>query len=545
MLKALLKVRLVSLWNSMFTRMKSSPAKRSPVKKIAIGILAFYILASLLFSVGSMFSLFAKPLIESGLVWMYFALAGISCLTISVVGSIFATQSYLYDAKDNELLLSMPIPVSYILASRLLTLLILELSFVLLILLPASVVFFLYTPFTLGRFVILLIASALIPFISLAISGFFGWLVALASSRMRRKNLISIIMMLSLLGVYFYFNINLQKYITKLILNGTEIAASIKRGFPPAYYFGSAVGNINLQHLLLLALYSLIPFFILYFILSKSFYKIITSKKTAFKVEYTEKEMKAATAGAALVKKELARFFSLPTYILNSGLGAILMLILAGALVIKGPDIISSLVQLDAMAGLAPALLCTALCFTAAMTNTTAVSISLEGKSLWILKSTPVSPKDIFAAKIIANLIISIPSIIIAVIVSWLIVPMSLLQAVILLILPITVQVLSSIWGLAANLWLPQFNWINETAVIKQSMSSMAGVFGAIAMILLPLILYTAVLSSIIAVDTYLVICTLVFIAAAFALFGYLRVSGERLFIRLGEDNNRKKSKGK
>ena len=80
---------------------------------------------------GSMFSLFAEPMLETGLAWMYFALAGLSCIAISVVGSIFATQSYLYEAKDNELLLSMPIPVSYILASRLLALLVLEFAFVL------------------------------------------------------------------------------------------------------------------------------------------------------------------------------------------------------------------------------------------------------------------------------------------------------------------------------------------------------------------------------------------------------------------------------
>ena len=539
MLKALMKTRLLALWNSIFSRMKRGSAKRSSAMKIGIGLLVIFLLASLLFSIGSMFSLFAKSLIESDLTWMYFALAGLSCIAISVVGSIFAAQSYLFDAKDNELLLSMPIPVSYILASRLLTLLILEFSFVIMIMLPATIVFFMYTPFTFGRLAVLLTVTILIPFISLAVSGLAGWIVALVSSRMRRKNLISILLMLGLVGIYLYLNMNLQKYIAKLIVNGAEIAESIRRGFPPAYYFGSAIGNLNLLHLLYFALYCLIPFAILYAVLSKSFIKIITSKKTAYKVEYKEKEMKAGTAGSALVKKELSRFFSLPTYILNSGIGAILMLVLAGALIIKGPAVLASVMQFGNLSGLTPVILCVILCFCAAMTNTTAVSISLEGKSLWISKSNPVEPKDVFASKVISNMIISVPAIFIAVLVSWVAVPMSTLHAIILLILPITVQLLSALWGLAANLWFPQFSWINETAVIKQSMSAMIGVFGALAIVLLPVIVYASAVSSLIAIDSYLILCTAIYIVACFALYGYLRATGENLFLKLGEGNKK------
>ncbi|MDD4495586.1 MAG: hypothetical protein PHV32_14815 [Eubacteriales bacterium] len=539
MLKALLKTQLIAMWKSMFARMKRGSAKRGAVMKIAIGLLVVYVLASLLFAVGSMFSLFAEPLLESGLVWMYFALAGLSCIAISVVGSIFATQSYLFEAKDNELLLSMPIPVSYILASRLLALLILEFTFVVMIMLPASVVFFMSTTFTFGRLAVLLIASVFIPFLSLAIAGAFGWIVALVSSKMRRKNLISIVLMLGLLAFYFYINMNLQKYIAKLIENGAEIAESIRQGFPPAYYFGSAIGNADWLHLGALALWCLIPFGVMYYILSKSFMKIVTSKRTAFKVEYKEKEMKAGTVRSALVKKELSRFFTLPAYILNCGFGAILMLILAGALIIKGPDIISTVIPYDAISGIAPVILCVIMCALAAMTITTAVSISLEGKSLWIIKSNPVEPMDVFAAKIMANLVIAAPCLIITAVVSWFAVPMSPLQAVLILLLPLIVQVFSALWGLTANLWLPLFNWINQTAVIKQSMSSLVGMLGALAIVALPVILYIAVLGSVIAVDSYLILCTAFFVVASLALFGYIKTAGEKLFLKLGEGNNR------
>jgi ABC-2 type transport system permease protein len=539
MLKALLKTRLLILWKSLFSRMKRGSANRGAGMKIAIGLLAVYILASLFFTVGSMFSLFAEPLLEMGLVWMYFAIAGLMCIAISVVGSIFAAQSYIFEAKDNELLLSMPIPVSYILASRLITLLILEYMFVALIMLPAAVVFFMHTTFTLVHLVMLLIASILIPFLSLTIASIFGWIVALVASKTRRKSLISIVLMLGLLGFYFYINMNLQKYIARLIENGTEIAESIRRGFPPAYYFGAAIGNTDLPSLGMLVLWCLIPFGAMYFILSKSFMMIVTMKKTAFKVEYKEKEMKEGTVRSALVKKELSRFFTLPAYMLNCGLGAVITLILAGALIIKGPGIISAVVAYDALSGYAPHILCAILCGLAAMTNTTAASISLEGKNLWILKSNPVRPKDVFSAKAMANLIIGVPAIVITALVSWFVMPMSPFQAIVILVLPITVQVFSALWGLAANLWFPQFNWINETAVIKQSVGSLVGMLGALAIVVLPVILYAAVLVNVLSADSYMILCVFFFTAASFVLFEYLNKAGERLFLRLGEENNR------
>lgn len=60
----------------------------------------------------------AEKLCEMGLTWLYFAMAGTMALALSMLGSVFMTQAQLYDAKDNERLLSMPIPPKYILLTR-------------------------------------------------------------------------------------------------------------------------------------------------------------------------------------------------------------------------------------------------------------------------------------------------------------------------------------------------------------------------------------------------------------------------------------------
>ena len=45
--------------------------------------------------------------------WLYFAIMGLMAILLGAFGSVFNTYSGLYLAKDNDLLLSMPIPVRY------------------------------------------------------------------------------------------------------------------------------------------------------------------------------------------------------------------------------------------------------------------------------------------------------------------------------------------------------------------------------------------------------------------------------------------------
>lgn len=53
--------------------------------------------------------------------WLYFALMGLLAILLGSFGSVFNTYSGLYLAKDNDLLLSMPIPVNAIMGARLLS----------------------------------------------------------------------------------------------------------------------------------------------------------------------------------------------------------------------------------------------------------------------------------------------------------------------------------------------------------------------------------------------------------------------------------------
>ena len=53
------------------------------------------------------------------------------------------------------------------------------------------------------------------------------------------------------------------------------------------------------------------------------------------------------------------------------------------------------------------------LCLVCSLSSTTHASISLEGKSLWIVKSIPVKIRTIFLSKVLVNLTLLIPFVLI------------------------------------------------------------------------------------------------------------------------------------
>ena len=160
MTKALLRVRFRALFHSM---LRQSRQKRRHGTGMTVLFILLFAYVGVVFCgmFALMFSKLAPAYHTAGLDWLYFATAGLMALGLSVFGSVFATQSQIYDAKDNGLLLSMHIPPRTILLSRVLPLMVLNGVFSLLVLGPAGVVYGTmvgYTPVGLVAFVLCCLA---------------------------------------------------------------------------------------------------------------------------------------------------------------------------------------------------------------------------------------------------------------------------------------------------------------------------------------------------------------------------------------------------
>ena len=119
MLKILVKKQLTEIFRSYFYDAKNNKARSKGATAAYLCFFAVLMIAVLGGIFASMAFSLCLPLSAAGADWLYFAVIGLIAILLGTFGSVFSTYSELYLAKDNDLLLSMPIPVNTIIASRL------------------------------------------------------------------------------------------------------------------------------------------------------------------------------------------------------------------------------------------------------------------------------------------------------------------------------------------------------------------------------------------------------------------------------------------
>ena len=243
MLKLLCAVRLRLLLDAV---MGGNRRRRSRGMAAVYAALLIYLVVAL----GGMFALgfsALQPLADMGLGWLYFALAGIAAVVLAAGSTILMAQSQLYDAKDNELLLSLPIAPGVVLASRTLALFAMDLLIVLVVLVPAGVVFWHGQPGGLPGSFALALGILAVSLLALSLGCLFGWLIGLLTARLRRRNLMTVLLSLILLAAYFYGYFRINALLQTILLSGAVLAERVRLFLWPFYAFGMGLeGNWGL-----------------------------------------------------------------------------------------------------------------------------------------------------------------------------------------------------------------------------------------------------------------------------------------------------------
>ena len=175
MVKLLLKKQLLEIFQVYFYDAKKNRA-RSKTSTVMCFVLFILLVVGLL---GGIFTFLAvklcAPLIAVGMEWLYFALMGLIAVLLGAFGSVFNTYAGLYLPKDNDLLLSMPIPVSALVTARLFGVYLMGLLYSAVVILPAVIVYWAASGVTLsavfGGFLMLMLISVFV----LTISCVLGW----------------------------------------------------------------------------------------------------------------------------------------------------------------------------------------------------------------------------------------------------------------------------------------------------------------------------------------------------------------------------------
>ncbi len=539
MLKALLKKQFSELLYGYMKRGIAKPDEKGNGNKGKLLLFA----ALMLYVVGVFVVIFYKVMKELcptlcafGLQWLYFSLAGMLATALAIIGSIFLVQYQLYEAKDNDLLLSMPIPTSYVMFARLFALYVQNFLFEALVFVPSIVVYVqcgqAHMTAAIINCVLLLL---LMPLFSLALTCVLGWLVALLSSRMRHRNLAVIVFSLAFIGGYFYVYSQYSVFLKKILENSEIIGQKVKTLFYPFYELGRA-GTGRVDALVFFTLITAAVSALVFLLLKANFVKLATAKPNEKKAVYKEKTARVSSADRALLKREALHLAKSPVYLLNGALGSMAMVLGSIAIFWKRNGLLAFLPALfpedPAYAGVAELVITLVVCFACSMNAITAPSISLEGKSIWIAQSLPVPAEKVLWAKLRLHLLVSVPAALLFAGVFAMLLDATGKMLALMFITPVLFTVFSGLVGLTCNLKMPNLKWNNEAYAIKQGFSVLMSIFIVIGMLCLLILAVRFLIDPLTAYDL-LLIFNAVMVAVSLVLFQWIRTRGAKIFSTL------------
>ncbi len=321
-----------------------------------------------------------------------------------------------------------------------------------------------------------LLCVLLSPLIPLALATLLGALITALTARMKHKSIaVALLSILATAAILFGVSslAAVEGDITPEMLRDLSgvVLGLLGKLYPPALWMGTALTGGRLLPALLWTAVSLGAFLLVAALVSARFQAICRRLAVnSARHDYRLTAQKGSPLLASLCKKELRRYLASAIYVTNTIVGPIMGLGLAAALLFVELDALfpPAVLPIDPRA-LVPFLLALPFC----IMPTTAASVSLEGKNLWIVQSLPLSTKTVLDAKLLLNLLLDLPFFLGAVLLAALALKPSPVELLWLVLLPGLFILSSCVLGLFANLHLPLLNWENETRVVKQSASTM------------------------------------------------------------------------
>ena len=459
--------------------------KKSKVKKILFPLILFTLL---MYSVGVYAYMFAKPLHEIHTTYICLSLFIMLISVFIILQGFFKAQGILFECKDNDLLFSLPIKKEKIFLARLLKFLIFQYIYVLLIFLPALVVYSYFEQPNISFYFISLIMFILIPIIPTIIASVIGYAVKGLSVNFKNKKRIQTIISIIFFVIIYYFSFSMENSVNSIVNKAPMINKIITKLYFPINAYMSLINKFDILVFIKLILFNIIPLIFFVYLGSIYYYKIIsksaitkTNKKTK---KYKNSNIKVRNKMVSLIRKEFKYYFSSPVYIINTLFGIVLMLIMTIYFCSNAQSFVN-LINSDAQESIslatitkyAPVIYFEMVIFISFMTSITSSSISLEGKKIDIIKSLPISEKNIIFSKILFSLIIVIPLMLISDLIFLIFFQVKLIDSILIIIATIIAPTLSAMIGILINLKYPKLKWTNEVEVIKQSLSSMVAIF--------------------------------------------------------------------
>ena len=478
-LVALVKLQLVNLYGVNVYRNLKDPKEKK--KKFWLGI-AYIVVAIMMMSyIGGMSFGYVHIGLGDILPAYLIMLASLIILRFS----IFKSGDIIFQKNSYDILSSLPLKNSSIIISRFLRLYVENLVLAFGAMVPAMVVFGVLIQPAWTFYVIGLIVTFFIPLLPITISVFVGAFILAVSSRSKHKNLVSILLSVVLIVAIMLGSMSLSTIGEEIDIQALQNLLNMVLGlinsiYPPAVWLGQAMLTGDFLTCLACVCGGLVAFTIVIWMVSSNYTWICeglysTSAKHDYKMENLEKNHMLG----ALYKREFKRYFASSVYVTNTIVSPIMGMLFAVAMVFVTPEQLASAApEFYAETGLMLEMrnmFPMVLAMTFSMMPITAVSISMEGKQWWIVKTLPICAKELLDSKLLMNLTVTGPFCLLASILVTVGQKASLMEALWIFLVPFVAMLFSLVFGQTVNLKMAVFDWENEVSIVKQSASAFVG----------------------------------------------------------------------
>ena len=397
--------------------------------------------------------------------------------------TIFYSNGILFGSRDIETLLSLPLKSSDIISSKFMFMYLLNFLIGFMFMLPGGIVWVLNGSLNVLQIILYFTSMIFVPLIPMCIAACMGMIVVAVSSYFKRKNVIALIFSFVMIGIIGYIAVSAMK-------SGNEdsIEIMLSKQITALYPIsGLFVQHTNFPMYIGMGLFiafSTAVFYIFVKIVAMKYELLNTLAKTTSRYSDNKKSYNRKSIFLALYKKEMGRFLSSYMAVLNAGLGVILLCVFSIFLLFNSVEQIGESSGIENineyLSNFAPLFIASML----SLSCPAASAISLEGKNIWILQSSPVKVKMILNSKIAVNLTLHLIGYMISIFAFMLQLDMNFIQVINLIIVPICYSIFITVIGISLNKKYPNYEWKSEMMVVKQSMPVIvSGLVGIIALI--------------------------------------------------------------
>ncbi|HBG4987947.1 Uncharacterised protein [Clostridioides difficile] len=445
-------------------RLRYSSNKREIRRSFVIGF-SWLLVIGLLITYSAIISI---GFVKAGAIDILPIVSTLICSIITLVLTFLKSTGVLFGLRDYDMIMSLPVKKSDIVLSRLTMIYFTNLLISAIVVLPTIVIFGGSAEVGIYGSIMLLFFMPFLPIIPMIISLALGVLITALSCRSKHKNIYSLALSTLAVLLVVIASTQVQNMGTDELLNiGFVISNVADKLYPPATLISKAVESQNWLLFSMFAGMSILVSVIFTVVVSYFYQSLNTITSNYATTRYEDKPLKVSSPFKAMYKREFHRYFSCTIYALNSTIGIILLFVASVLLLFISPQILEKQIGIIGLNQILRGVLPFVIAIFITMTSTASASLSLEGKSRWIMCSIPVRAIDIFNAKIAVNLTVIFPFMLISTVLLGITMKVSLIQAVFLCIVPTVYALFISVFGMYMNVKFPKYDWTSEYYAIK------------------------------------------------------------------------------